>query len=168
MCIRDRVIAILEAEIISYMIPYNLMKPAFVASRLYPVSDERFWIRVDSDVAATLCVSTSLNSRLDDHGLLFGKDRKTNADIVVNLDALPSDNMLVFGATRSGKTFSTSVLQMRLYSMLGKRVVYITPKADAGTDFRAIAEYFGDNAAIIDIGEFGKRINPLRSRSEIT
>ena len=171
MCIRDRkevftteskVIAILEAEIISYMIPYNLMKPAFVASRLYPVSDERFWIRVDSDVAATLCVSTSLNSRLDDQGLLFGKDRKTNADVVVNLDALPSDNMLVFGPTRSGKTFSTSVLQMRLYSMLNKRVVYITPKSDAGTDFRAIAEYFGDNAAIIDIGEFGQRINPLR------
>lgn len=158
----SKVIAILEAEIISYMIPYNLMKPAFVASRLYPVSDERFWIRVDSDVAAILCVSTSLNSRLDDQGLLFGKDRKTNADIVVNLDALPSDNMLVFGPTRSGKTFSTSVLQMRLYSMLGKRVVYITPKADAGTDFRAIAEYFKDNVAIIDIGEFGQRINPLR------
>jgi AAA-like domain len=158
----SKVIAILEAEIISYMIPYNLMKLAFVASRLYPVSDERFWIRVDSDVAATLCVSTSLNSRLDDQGLLFGKDRKTNADVVVNLDALPSDNMLVFGPTRSGKTFSTSVLQMRLYSMLNKRVVYITPKSDAGTDFRAIAEYFGDNAAIIDIGEFGQRINPLR------
>jgi hypothetical protein len=138
------------------------MKAAFVASRLYPVTDERFWIRVNSDIAATLCVSTSLNSRLDDTGLLFGKDRKTNADVVIDLDALPSDNMLVFGPTRSGKTFSTSVLQMRLYSMLGKRVVYITPKADAGTDFRAIAEYFKDNAAIIDIGEFGKRINPLR------
>lgn len=151
----SKVIAILEAEIISYLIPYRMMKAAFVASRPYPVSDERFWIRVNSDIAATLCVSTSLNSRLDYTGLLFGKDRKTNADVVIDLDALPSDNMLVFGPTRSGKTFSTSVLQMRFYSMLKKRVVYITPKADAGTDYRAIAKYFKDNATIIDIGEFG-------------
>jgi hypothetical protein len=91
----SKVTAILEAEIISYMIPYNLMKAAFVASRPYPVSDERFWIRVNSDIAATLCVSASLNSRLDDKGLLFGKDRKTNADVVVDLESLPSDNMLV-------------------------------------------------------------------------
>jgi len=114
----SKVTAILEAEIISYMIPYNLMKAAFVASRPYPVSDERFWIRVNSDIAATLCVSTSLNSRLDSKGLLVGRDRKSNADVVVDLAALPSQHMMVFGPTRSGKTFSMTTLQMRLYSML--------------------------------------------------
>jgi len=114
----SKVTAILEAEIISYMIPYNLMKAAFVASRPYPVSDERFWIRVNSDIAATLCISTSLNSRLDSKGLLVGRDRKSNADVVVDLAALPSQHMMVFGPTRSGKTFSMTTLQMRLYSML--------------------------------------------------
>lgn len=158
----SKVTAILEAEIISYMIPYNMMKAAFVASRLYPVSDENFWIRVDSDIAATLCVSTSLNSRLDSEGLLFGKDRKTNADVVVDLSSLPSKHMMVFGPTRSGKTFSMTTLQMRLYSMLGKRVIYMTPKPDTMTDFRAAAEYFGEHGGVIDLGESGQPINPLR------
>jgi hypothetical protein len=158
----SKVTAILEAEIISYMIPYNLMKAAFVASCPYPVSDERFWIRVNSDIAANLCVSTSLNSRLDDKGWLVGRDRKTNADVMVDLAALPSKHMMVFGPTRSGKTFSMTTLQMRLYSMLGKRVIYLTPKPDSMTDFRAAAEYFGEHGGVIDLGETGQPINPLR------
>lgn len=158
----SKVTAILEAEIISYMIPYNLMKAAFVASRPYPVSDERFWIRVNSDIAANLCVSTSLNSRLDDKGWLVGRDRKTNADVMVDLAALPSKHMIVFGPTRSGKTFSMTTLQMRLYSMLGKGVIYLTPKPDSMTDFRAAAEYFGKHGGVIDLGETGQPINPVR------
>lgn len=158
----SKVKAILEAEIISHMIPYNMMKAAFVASRLYPVTDENFWIRVDSDIAATLCVSTSLNSRLDSKGLLFGKDRKTNADVMIDLASLPSKHMMVFGPTRSGKTFSMTTLQMRLYSMLHKRVIYMTPKPDTMTDFRAAAEYFREHGCVIDLGESGQPMNPLR------
>jgi len=134
--------------------PYNLMLETFIASRLYPVSDQRFSINVNSDVAATLCVSTSLNSRLDTKGLLFGRDRKTNASVVIDIASLPSQHMIVFGPTQSGKTFSMSVLQMRLHDMLDKRIVYITPKDDGRTDFKAVADYYGDGAISINIGEF--------------
>jgi hypothetical protein len=157
-----QITAILNTEIISYMIPYNMMLEAFIASRMYPVSDQRFWINVNSDIAATLCVSTSLNSRLDDKGLLFGKDRKTNAEVVIDIASLPSQHMIVFGPTQSGKTFSMSVLQMRLHDMMNKRIVYITPKDDGRTDFKAVANYYGDGAITINIGEFGQPINPLR------
>src|SRR5450759_1139570 len=70
--------------------------------------------------------------------------------------------MIIFGPTQSGKTFSTSVLQMRAHGMLGKRIVYITPKADNRTNFKAVAEYYKDGAIIIDNGEFGQPINPLQ------
>jgi len=157
-----QITAILNTEIISYMTPYNLMLETFIASRLYPVSDKRFSININSDVAAALCVSTSLNSRLDNKGLLFGKDRKTNASVMIDIASLPSQHMIVFGPTQSGKTFSMSVLQMRLHDMLEKRIVYITPKDDGRTDFKAVADYYGDGAISINIGEFGQPINPLR------
>jgi hypothetical protein len=67
---------ILQSELIEYIIPYDMMLHAFIASRLYPTSDESFWIRVHSDTAAVLCTSTSLNSRIDEQGLYFGKDKK--------------------------------------------------------------------------------------------
>ena len=46
--------------------------------------------------------------------------------------------------------------------MLGKRVIYLTPKPDTMTDFRAAAEYFGEHGGVIDLGESGQPINPLR------
>jgi hypothetical protein len=46
--------------------------------------------------------------------------------------------------------------------VLGKRVIYLTPKPDTMTDFRAAAEYFGEHGGVIDLGESGQPINPLR------
>ena len=156
------ILGILQSELIEYTIPYDMMKAAFIASRPYPASDERFWIRVHSDTAAILCTSTSLNSRIDEQGLYFGKDKKTNAEVIIDLASLASQHMVVFGPTRSGKTFTVSMLLMRAHDMLGKRIVYITPKADSRTDYRAVAEYYGEGATVIDIGEFGQSINPLQ------
>jgi len=153
---------VLQSELIEYSIPLDLMLPAFLVSRPYPISDDRFQIRVNSDTAAILCTATSINSTIDDEGMLFGKDRKTNADVVIDIASLPSQHMIVFGPTRSGKTFTVSMLLMRAHDMLGKRIVYITPKADTRTDYRAVATYYGNNATIIDIGEFGQSINPLQ------
>ncbi|MDD2286445.1 MAG: hypothetical protein PHQ11_13735, partial [Paludibacter sp.] len=70
-----KILGVLQSELIEYSIPYELMLPAFLTSRLYPISDERFKIQVHSDTAAILCTSTSINSTLDDEGMLFGKDR---------------------------------------------------------------------------------------------
>lgn len=158
----SKVLGVLQSELIEYSIPYELMLPAFLVSRLYPISDERFKIQVHSDTAAILCTSTSVNSTLDDEGMIFGKDMKTGADIVINMAELPSKHMIVFGPTRSGKTFTVSMLLMRSRDILDARIVYITPKADSRTDYRAVANYYTDNSAIIDIGEFGQSINPLQ------
>jgi type IV secretory pathway VirB4 component len=46
--------------------------------------------------------------------------------------------------------------------MLGKRIIYTTPKADVGTNYRNVAEYYGKSASIIDIGPRGRNINPLQ------
>jgi DNA helicase HerA-like ATPase len=156
------IVGILQSELIEYKIPYDMMLQAFVASRPYPAMDEHFFIRVHSETAAILCTSTSLNSRIDDKGLYFGKDKKTGAEVLIDLASLASQHMVVFGPTRSGKTFTVSLLLMRAHDMLNKRIVYITPKADSRTDYRAVAEYYGEEATIIDIGEFGQSINPLQ------
>jgi hypothetical protein len=159
---KAQVLGVLQSELIECSSPRELMLPAFLAGSMYPISDERFQIKVHSDTAAILCTSTSINSTLDDEGMLFGKDKKTNAEVVVDLSSLPSQHMVVFGPTRSGKTFTVKMLLMRAHDMLGKRIVYITPKADSRTDYRAVAEYYGEDATIVDIGEFGKSINPLQ------
>jgi len=46
--------------------------------------------------------------------------------------------------------------------MQGSRIVYTTPKADAGTNYKAVAEYYGHKACIADIGAEGANINPLQ------
>ena len=51
-------------------------------------------------------------------------------------------------------------LLMRALTMLRKRVIYITPKADMGTNYRAVCEYFG--GSVIDIGNGESNINPLQ------
>src|SRR3990170_7900626 len=70
--------------------------------------------------------------------------------------------MMFVGPTGSGKTFTLLMLLMRAYDMLGKRIIYTTPKADITTSYRAVAEYYGDRASIIDIGPRGRNINPLQ------
>lgn len=158
----SQIIGILQSELLEYKIPYDMMLQAYVASRMYPTMDDHFCIRTPSSTAALLCTATSLNSRIDDKGLYFGKDKKTNAEVLIDLSSLASQHMVVFGPTRSGKTFTVSLLLMRAHDLLNKRIIYITPKADSRTNYRAVAEYYGDDATIIDIGEFGQSINPLQ------
>ena len=51
---------------------------------------------------------------------------------------------------------------MRMHDMLGSRIIYVTPKADSGTDYKAVAKYYGDKACVVDIGDTGANINPLQ------
>jgi len=46
--------------------------------------------------------------------------------------------------------------------MLNYRIDYTTPKADKGTDYKAVAEFYGVKACIADIGAEGANINPLQ------
>ena len=59
-----------------------------------------------SVTAAVLCTSTNLNSRTDERGLHFGKDLKTNNEILIDPDTLLAKHLTFLGATGAGKTFS--------------------------------------------------------------
>ncbi len=53
-------------------------------------------------------------------------------------------------------------LLMRTCSLLNRRIIYTTPKADATTNYKAVAESYGKNAAVLDLGPGGRNINPLQ------
>jgi hypothetical protein len=156
------IISILKSELIEVQIPTGRMLEMFLASLPFPVSDSKSWVEVRSDTAAVLCTSTNLNSRTDEKGLYFGKDLKTNSEILIDLDTLPAKHLTFLGSTGAGKTFSFLVLLMRMHDMLNSRIVYTTPKADTGTDYRAVADYYEEDACIVDIGPNGSNINPLQ------
>jgi hypothetical protein len=156
------IISILKSELIEVHIPTGCMLEMFLASLPLPVSDSKAWVEVRSDTAAVLCTSTNLNSRTDEIGLYFGKDLKTNNEIIIDLDTLPAKHLTFLGSTGAGKTFSFLVLLMRMHDMLNSRIVYTTPKADTGTDYRAVADYYREDACIVDIGPNGSNINPLQ------
>ena len=156
------IISILKSELMEVHIPKGKMLEMFLASLPFPVSDSKAWVEVRSDTAAVLCTATNLNSRTDEKGLYFGKDLKTNAEILIDLDTLPAKHLTFLGATGAGKTFSFLILLMRMHDMLNTRIVYTTPKADMGTDYRAVAGYYGEGACIVDIGPSGSNINPLQ------
>jgi len=158
----SKIISILKSEIIDFSIPSGKQLEMFLAAMPFPISDSKSWVEVRSDTAAILCTSTNLNSRTDVKGLYFGKDLKTNAEILIDLDTLPAKHLTFLGSTGAGKTFSFLLLLMRTHDMLGSRIVYTTPKADTGTDYRAVANYYGQDACIVDIGPSGSNINPLQ------
>lgn len=158
----SKIISILKSEIIDFSIPAGKQLEMFLAAMPFPISDSKSWVEVRSDTAAILCTSTNLNSRTDNKGLHFGKDLKTNAEILIDLDELAAKHLTFLGATGSGKTFSFLMLLMRMHDMCNSRIVYTTPKADIGTDYRAVADYYGQDACIVDIGPGKSNINPLQ------
>ncbi len=87
---------------------------------------------------------------------------KTGKSIQIDLKMLAAQHLMFVGPTGSGKTFTLLLLLMRSFDMLGKRIIYTTPKADVGTNYRNVAEYYGKAASIIDIWPRGHNINPLQ------
>lgn len=104
-----------------------------------PDSEPRSWVEVRTDAAAILSAATNLNSKTDSRGLYFGKDLLTNNEVVYNLDSLASKQLVLCGATGSGKTYAFLLLLMRLVTMRKARVIYTTVKGDKGTNYRATA-----------------------------
>ena len=158
----SHIIAILNSESIEVRIPTGKMLEMYLSALLFPVSDSKAWVEVRSDTAAVLCTSTNLNSKTDETGLYFGKDLKTNAEILIDLSTLPAKHFTFLGSTGSGKTYSLMLLLMRMYTMLCYRIVYVTPKADSKTNYKATARFFGDKSCVVDIGDSGSNINPLQ------
>jgi hypothetical protein len=134
---------------------------------MFPVSEPKFYIEVPSTLAAKLVAMTNINTRYDKTGMYFGKARDTNANVVKDLTRIPAKHLMMFGATGSGKTYTSQVLLMRMKDILNHRIVYITNKAPdrragAISDYEATANFYSPDSSISVIGEKGKGINPLQ------
>ena len=155
------IIEIIREECVEVGIPTRKQMEMLQTALPGPDSEPRSWVEVRSDGAAVLCSATNLNSRTDTQGLYFGKDLVTNNEIFYDLDRLASKQLVLCGPTGSGKTYAYLLLLMRLVSMRGARVIYTTPKADKGTNYRAVAA-FSVKRCVADIGINGTEyINPL-------
>jgi len=117
------IISILKSELIEVQIPTGRQLEMFLSALPFYVSDSKAWVGVRSDTAAVLCTSTNLNSRTDDKGLYFGKDLKTNAEILIDRETLPARHFTFLGATGSGKTYSLMLLLMRMRPGLGDQTL---------------------------------------------
>jgi conjugal transfer ATP-binding protein TraC len=158
----SHITVILESNRIYYEIPDYRHLDTFLAAQPYPEWVNYSWCELFSYHTAALFPSRNPNSRTDENGLYFGEDMKTGKSIQIDLKMLAAQHLMFVGPTGSGKTFTLLLLLMRSFDMLGKRIIYTTPKADVGTNYRNVAEYYGKAASIIDIGPRGSNINPLQ------
>lgn len=158
----SQIISIIRGESVEVGIPTRKQFEMLQTALPGPDSEPRSWVEVRTDAAAVLSAATNLNSRTDSRGLYFGKDLLTNNEVVYDLDSLASKQAVLCGATGSGKTYAFLLLLMRLVTMRNARVIYTTPKADTGTNYRAVAGFFGDLGCVADIGVNGTEyLNPL-------
>ena len=157
----SRITLVLKKHVIEFDIPKFKMLEAYRAALPIPTTSKDFQVELFSDYAAQLAALQNPNSRTAETGYLVGVDRKTGKQIVV--DPSITLHATYTGATGGGKSFAMLTHLRRAYSLLGLRAVYITPKADSETDYRNMAHEIGVNAAILDIGRYGKyNINPLQ------
>ncbi|MCK5012785.1 MAG: ATP-binding protein [Candidatus Omnitrophica bacterium] len=154
--------SIMGQESVEFEIPDFRHKQTLLAAQPYNKSPDYTQIEVLAPYASMIVPVTNPNSKSDKQGLFFGFDKKTNKQIVVDIDALAALHCIVFGPTQSGKTFTMLMLLWRAMSMLHKRIIYCTPKADKNTDHKAIVDYLGDSAELIETGPGGRNINPMQ------
>lgn len=158
----SKLINIIRGENIEVTIPSRLQLEMLQTALPGPDSHPRSWVEVRSDGAAVLSSATNLNSRTDDTGMYFGKDLLTNNEVFYDLDRLAAKTLCMLGATGSGKTYAYLLMLMRLKTLRNARIIYTTPKADKGTNYRSVAASFGDEGCIADIGKNGTEyFNPL-------
>src|SRR5450759_4791387 len=111
--------------------------------------------------AALMLPIQSPGNRLQSEGCLFGETLEDNPRAVqINLEALSAQHIFVCGASGTGKTYFLMLFLMRSLTMERKRVIYITPKADEGTNHLNVVKYF--NGCLIELGrDKSKNINPF-------
>ena len=153
---------IVGSEGVEYMFPDFRHKQTYLSALPFNITPEYSQVQVLAPYAAVLTPSRNPNSRTDKQGLFFGYDRFTNKTIMVDINAMAAQHMLGIGPTGSGKTFTLLLLLLRARSMLNRRVIYCTPKADTITNHRAVVDYLGDTAELVDIGPNGHNINPMQ------
>ena len=116
-----------------------------------------------TDHASVLLAAQNVNTASDAVGLRLGHlIGNPSQQVTVDLSRLPAEHVLAIGGTGSGKTTAGLMWLYRLYTELKYNVVFVTAKADEGTDHRNLARAAGKDGVIIDIGPGMNSINPLQ------
>lgn len=157
----------LSSNRISFKPADNLQFSAFTAATPIPKMDNRFIVEAPSEIAAKLATMTAVNPKYDKTGMYWGKHAYTMADVITDLKKLAARGLVMFGPTGSGKTFTAHVLLMRLKSLLGYRVIYMTRKKPdriegAVSDYEAVTNFWGEEGTIIHFGGKDFYLNPLQ------
>lgn len=160
--LESSITSIMGSEGVECEIPYYRQLETFLSAQPYNVIPNYTKVQLLAPFAAVLVPGRNPNSRTGTKGLYFGNDRFTNKQIMVDLYALAAQHLLGVGPTGSGKSFTLLMLLMRIQAMLGLRIIFCTPKADESTNHRAVVDYLGDSAELIDIGPNGHNINPMQ------
>lgn len=161
---KSHVKGVLNAYRVSGRYPHYREFDAFIASQPYPEVLDMATIPLFTSFAAKISPTINPNTLIgtDEEGVYLCDDRQTGREFIVNFKELPAPHILLVGATGSGKTYALLLLLMRLYVDAKRKVIYLTVKPDPKTKYRAVAEYFGKDGAVIDLGPGKYNINPLQ------
>lgn len=160
---------ILFSNLIGYLPAEGRMLEIYKSAQPWGEISAKTIVDCTSPQVASLLPMKRLDSRTDLSGIWFGEQKMANPNdrgkpIMVDLGALAAGHGIIFGPTGSGKTFLEVILGMRAHDQADYRVIYLTVKSDAGTQFRSVPGFYGDNGVVIDLG-IGKdksAINPLQ------
>lgn len=162
---KGKIVQKLDANLILHESPAKEHMKAFLLAMGMPMPKNEsaaYRIQIFSRVAAVLSSLRVQNDSMASTGLYYGDLKKTNKNLLINLDDLPAKHKLIFGSTGSGKTVGMLTWCMRAHDMLDYRIVYMTDKADAQTNYRNIVKSYGAEGQIIDIGPGLENINPMQ------
>jgi len=145
-------------------LPLRRMQDAFLSAQPYPEVSDFTTIEMFSGFASLISPTISHISPLagGSDGIYLGDEINTGKEVVIDFWSEPAPHVLIAGATGGGKTYALILIMIRLYIDAGRKVMYLTKKPDPKTNYRAVAEYFGNDGAIIEIGPGKHNINPLQ------
>jgi len=165
----SHVTRILQNNLVGYVPAEGKMLETYKSAQPWGDIVDNTVVDCTSPQVASLLPVQRLDSRTDLSGIWFGNQKMQNPvdigkPIMVDLDALSAGHGFMFGPTGSGKTVLQIVLGMRAHDQEDYRVIYMTVKSDAGTQFRNVPAFYKDRGVVIDLG-IGKdksAINPLQ------
>jgi len=165
----SHVTRILQNNLVGYVPAEGKMLETYESAQPWGTIANHTIVDCTSSQVAALLPTVRLDSRTDLSGIWFGNQKMQNPEdsgkpVMVDLDALSAGHGFIFGPTGSGKTVLEVVLGMRAHDQEDYRVIYLTVKSDAGTQFRSVPGFYKDRGVVIDLG-IGKdksAINPLQ------
>jgi len=148
--------------------PHHREFDAFIGAQAYPGMLDMSIMPLFSSFAAQISPTINPNTLIgsSETGVYVCDDRHTGRELIVDFEKLPAPHIMMVGSTGSGKTYALLLLLMRLYVDSKRKVIYMTVKPDPKTKYRAVADYFGADGCVVDIGPGKYNINPLQIISD--